>query len=139
MKLPSVKTLPSIRLESPAAPTDPSPDPFVTEPVTVADIAAGSPALLDAETARVRCEPRVRLTISHLPTSYKRAFQAKARELGLTDKGLLIEMMRRFGLSVVPADQIDGRLGPARGMVAAAPIAAVAVPDRQQSTTTARS
>lgn len=110
MKLPSVRTLPAIELDTAASGAAEA-----VEPATVEEIAAASPALLDAAMLRARREPRVRLTISHLPVSYKKAFQAKARELGLTDKGLLIEMMRRFGFDVVPADRIDGRVGPGRG------------------------
>ncbi|HEY9566679.1 MAG TPA: hypothetical protein VIR38_01205 [Thalassobaculum sp.] len=112
MKLPSPKSLPAIKLE-PHVEAEPEPRPAAS--VTVDQIAAASPALLDSRTVQVRREPRVRLAINHLPQSYKRAFQEKARELNMTDKGLFIEMMRHFGLDVVPADQIDGRIGPGRG------------------------
>lgn len=112
MRLRRPKSLPAIKLE-PAVAAEPEPRPAAS--VTVDEIAAASPALLDSRTIQVRRETRVRLSISHLPESYKRAFQAKARAMNLTDKALLIEMMRAFGIDVPPADLIDGRVGPSRG------------------------
>ena len=78
-------------------------------PVTVAEIAAESPVIVDPEVHRVRSERRVRLAINHLPESYKKLFEERAAAEGITFKALLIDMMRAYGFRVPSADQIDGR------------------------------
>ena len=96
-KLPEIKLTPALAHQTATA-------------WSVADIAAGSPQLVDPTVYRVRREPRVRLAINHLPASYKQEFADRADQLGMTHKALFIEMMRAYGFAVPPADRIDSRL-----------------------------
>lgn len=79
-------------------------------PETVDDIASGSPAIIDPDVHRVRTERRVRLVINHLPETYKRLFDNRALEAGMTQKALFIDMMQHYGFTVPDAEQIDGRV-----------------------------